>query len=192
MSSQTDNPVDLSPSGVGQDNNVGDNTYDLEQAHGTQAPVQLNLETASDKHLSVKVNFASRPGWLKKAGEEYSTSIRVLNVNQNKDHCLSTFLEEAKAAGECLAVVTQAALCTKNKNFKVEADKLRRFNKSDWQIRLLPSDSDSREGMILFTRGGWNVRRVDNVQVSGTKGRLAVVRGLDPTSMFSFQIINYS
>jgi ribonuclease HI/endonuclease/exonuclease/phosphatase family metal-dependent hydrolase len=117
---------------------------------------------------------------LKRAGDEYTTSIRVLNVNKNKDHSLSTFLEEAKCDGECLAVVTQAALCTRNKNFKVEADKLRRHFKNDWQVRLLPSDSDSHEGMVVFSRGGWNIRRVENIAVAGSTGRLAVIRGLDP------------
>lgn len=79
MTTLVNNPDGLLPGEAASGGNVGDGACNLEHAPGIEPPV-------------VQLNFASRPAWLKRAGDEYTTSIRVLNVNKNKDHSLSTFL----------------------------------------------------------------------------------------------------
>ena len=62
-------------------------------------------------------DFTSQPSWLKGVGEQYSTSIRYLNIQGNKTHKLSRFLLEARESGcafACVSSWTRFVACIKS------------------------------------------------------------------------------
>jgi len=121
------------------------------------------------------------PDWMPKPGTQYNTTIIVSNIQSNKHLKLSSLLEQAVSMGCCMVVTTESAIegdgCSGDG--KYAADDLKRVYGKVWNIIVRGNDgstADGKQGFCIFTRGGWNISTLDQLQ----QGRALLIRGCDP------------